>query len=50
MWRLSGIGKPVILLDTIPFQVWKEKTRSENTQQVAAKGGNELAAICRNDR
>jgi hypothetical protein len=49
LWRLSGIGKPVILLDTIPFRVRKAKRRPDNTRQVAAKGGNELAAICRNE-
>ena len=50
LWRLSGIGKPVILLDTIPFRVRKAKMRPDSTRQVAAKGGNELAAFCRNVR
>jgi len=48
LWRLSGIGKPVILLDTIPFRDRKEKTWPDSTRQVAANGGNELAAICCN--
>jgi len=50
LWRLSGIGKPVILLDTIPFRVRKAKMRPVSTRQVAANGGNGLAAFCRNDR
>ena len=50
LWRLSGIGRPVILLDTIPFRVRKAKMRPDSTRQVAAKGGNELAAFCRNVR
>jgi hypothetical protein len=45
--RLSGIGKPVILDDTIPLLPWRSKKGAKPDRQKAINGDNRLAAIYR---